>query len=107
MDDLITNVMLYWFSGSITSAFMLYYNTLCGGDVLEVDAAVLDKPAAFTCGHYELGWTPEYYFREKHTNTRFHEVVNEGGHFFAMEQPAFLAKAIRKHFAQDDIRGLL
>lgn len=78
-----------------------------GGDVVEVDNCIIEKPVAFTCGAYELGWPPEKVFRDLNPNTRFYEVSKEGGHFLAQEKPAVLAEAIRKHFDQDDIKDLL
>lgn len=56
---------------------------------------------------HEIGWAPEKRFKAQHSNVRFWEVAEEGGHFLAMEKPALLAAAMRKHFDQDDVKALL
>lgn len=109
MDDVITGALLYWFSGSITSSFMLYANVHYGSDALEHEGGsgvckVVSKPVGFTGGPYEIGWVPEKTFKQYHSDTRLYEIAAKGGHFLAMEQPSLLAQGMQKHFGQSDIK---
>jgi hypothetical protein len=61
LDELLTSCLLYWFSGSITSSFWLYYNSSTlsvkgGGDVAESMDDNVQVPSAVGLGPYEISW---------------------------------------------------
>lgn len=57
-ETVIANSMLYWFTGSITSSFWLYYLRRSGDgeDVKLLDNRKIEQPLAFGCGKYEIFW---------------------------------------------------
>jgi hypothetical protein len=51
------NIAIYWFSGSITSSFWLYYDALNPtGDMIESASAKVDVPSGVGMGRYEIHW---------------------------------------------------
>lgn len=52
------NSLLYYFTGSITSSFWLYYLRSSGpaGDFQRLEDTVVRQPVGFGCGAYEIHW---------------------------------------------------
>ena len=57
-DAVIASCMLYWFTGSITSSFWLYYMRKCGSqeESYFLESQVFEQPFAFGCGSHEIHW---------------------------------------------------
>lgn len=77
-----------------------------GGDIFPISAKRIEAPTAVSVGPHELHWPPRSKI-EQEVNLQSFEVVSKGGHFLAMERPALLAEAMRKHFGQKEIVQLL
>lgn len=95
-DRLLTNVMLYWVTGTITSSMQLYWEARASamrGDkpanvsvptgVARYPREVLPAPRSWVATHYDL---------------RHWAVMPRGGHFAAMEQPELFTDDLRAFF---------
>ncbi|XP_053568690.1 epoxide hydrolase 1 [Bombina bombina] len=96
MDDLLTNVMIYWVTGSITSSMRFYkenfprnYSTTPD---TKVGVYVPTGLAAFPC---ELVHGPRIWAKQKFRNIVTYTYMPRGGHFAALEEPELLAKDIQ------------
>jgi pimeloyl-ACP methyl ester carboxylesterase len=95
-DELITNIMIYWVTETISSTTRLYYEDahtapqLKLGQYIEVPAGVATFPKDLTLPPRELG---ERFLRIK----RWTEMPR-GGHFAALEEPELLAEDMRAFF---------
>jgi microsomal epoxide hydrolase len=102
-DELLTNVMLYWLTGTIGSSFMPYHDMMNAG----VPRWILEKakewvgssavPAGFALfpkdiSHPPPEWADRFYEVQRWTE------LPRGGHFAAMEEPELLAQEIRAFF---------
>ncbi|CAE7259069.1 unnamed protein product [Symbiodinium pilosum] len=108
MDEILTNVMVYWTTQSITSSLRLYYETLSihpppkgegsrGSHRLRgIRVAV---PTAVLWAHTDLFKFPRNVAALCY-NIRQWSTPSKGGHFFAFEQPEILAADIQKFFCQ-------
>ena len=95
-DELLTNITVYWVTGTINSSTRLYYEVRKSGRV------------GFTQGRVEVptgcaGFPKELYnaprkWAEAHYNVTHWSKFEEGGHFAAMEKPAVLAGDLREFF---------
>lgn len=96
-DQLLTNVMTYWVTGTITSSLRLYRETALGGALrealpfVEVPTGVARYPAE-TVLRYPRSWVERQY-RVTHWTT-----FATGGHFAAMEQPVTFADDVLAFF---------
>ena len=96
-DELLTNIMIYWVTGTISSSARLYHEDtfqsapqLSVGQYIEVPAGVATFPKDLTYPPRELG---ERFLRV----TRWTEMPR-GGHFAALEEPDLLAEDLRTFF---------
>ena len=94
-DELITNVMIYWFTKSMPSAIRLYCESMRSntfgpvGDYVNTPTAVAlfkDIPK------------PKREWAEKEYNIARWTVMPSGGHFAALEEPVLLADDIKAFF---------
>ncbi len=96
-DELITNVMLYWVTESITSSVRLYYegrHSVSPG----VDGPV-EVPTAYAVFPKEVVLSPRSWVEARYNITRWTEMPR-GGHFAALEEPELLVDDIRAFFRQ-------
>ncbi|XP_058557998.1 epoxide hydrolase 1-like [Neofelis nebulosa] len=94
LDDLLTNVMLYWTTGAITSSQRFYKENR--GQLFKQDRVKVSVPtglAAFPC---ELMHVPERWVKGKYPRLVSYSYMPRGGHFAALEEPELLAQDIRK-----------
>ena len=84
-DFVIANCMLYWFTGSITSSFWLYYLRRSGDgqESKALETTKINQPVAFGCGNYEIHWPVRKVFEMQLTDIRSWQVLEKGGHFLA------------------------
>ncbi|KAH9259439.1 hypothetical protein BASA81_002482 [Batrachochytrium salamandrivorans] len=97
-DEILTNVMIYWVTGSITSSLRLYYESLpFGKDTPGFKSKVdrIDVPCGLALFSKEAIAFPQKWLRQTHNVVQATEFA-EGGHFAAWEQPNALAKDIEK-----------
>ena len=95
-DDMLTNICLYWFTGSITSSSRLYYET-------EHDEnpsfSYIDTPTAGALFPVEIANAPRAWCEQVYNIQRWTR-FNKGGHFAALEAPEDLAEDIRAFAVQ-------
>ncbi|MEE8436102.1 MAG: epoxide hydrolase, partial [bacterium] len=95
-DELLTNLMIYWVSGCITSSMRLYYEfkhnegLLGPGERVEVPTAFADFPAEIL--------RPPRSWVERAYNIVHWSSMPWGGHFAALEAPELLVADIRSSF---------
>ena len=96
MDDLITNIMIYWITGTAHSAARFYAGSrerpfhLAAGQKILPPCGVVTLPR-------ELPMPPRNW-AERAFNIVHWTELPKGGHFAALEQPELLAKDIREFF---------
>jgi microsomal epoxide hydrolase len=102
-DELLTNVMLYWATGTIGTSFLPYYDLTHAramrwiiekakewANVSQVPAGFARFPKEFTPHPRE--WAERFFDVQRWTE------MPRGGHFTAMEEPELLAEDIRAFF---------
>ncbi|XP_068088770.1 epoxide hydrolase 1-like [Hyperolius riggenbachi] len=96
MDDLLTNVMIYWVTGSITSSMRFYKENFTRdfqtNESSRTPVYVPTGIAAFPC---ELMHTPRVWAKERHKNIITYTYMPRGGHFAAFEEPELLARDVQ------------
>jgi pimeloyl-ACP methyl ester carboxylesterase len=96
-DELLTNVMLYWVTQSITSSMRLYYEA-----EQRRSTAVeprIEVPTAAAVFRKELYKAPRAWVEAAFNLKRF-TVFPSGGHFAALEEPAALVGDLRAFFRE-------
>jgi len=102
-NEMLTNAMVYWVTGSIGGAFLPYYDVLRAGPPRWIAEAVKQKigsdqvPAGFAMFPKDLSHPPREW-AERFFNVQRWTEFEKGGHFAAMEQPEALAADIREFF---------
>ncbi|XP_073904955.1 epoxide hydrolase 1 isoform X2 [Castor canadensis] len=97
LDDLLTNVMLYWTTGSIVSSQRYYKENMGQGPMANKHERMkVFVPTGFAAFPSEILHTPEKWVRVKYPSLISYSYMAEGGHFAAFEEPKLLAQDIRK-----------
>jgi microsomal epoxide hydrolase len=102
-DELLTNVMLYWVTGTIGTSFQPYHDVMNAGGVRwmkEVAKQWLGSaqtPAAFANFPKDLSHPPRRW-AERFFNVQRWTDLPRGGHFAALEVPELLVHDIREFF---------
>ena len=91
MDKMLTNVMIYWITNSITSS-MRYYKENFSSLNSAVMNAPIKVPVGFADCPGELVRVPRFQLRGKFPNMIQYNTLPAGGHFAAMEKPKLLAQ---------------
>jgi epoxide hydrolase len=93
-DRLIDNLMLYWLTGTATSAARLYFEAARAGTAaLSTWTGRVDVPTGYAVYPFELMQTPKVW-AERRYNLVHYSVQERGGHFAAFEQPQLFASDI-------------
>ena len=96
-DELLTNIMIYWVTGTITSSMRLYYEYRHTKEALPPGARLV-CPAGFANFPGEI-FNPPRSWVERSYNVQRWTDMDTGGHFAALEAPEALAGDIRAFFA--------
>ena len=97
-DTFLTDVMLYWVTGTVGSAMRIYReNRLSGEGAAQLPH--LDTPVAFADFPKEVFTSPLSWIKQTYNVVQVTEMPR-GGHFAALEQPDLLVEDVRKFFAQ-------
>jgi microsomal epoxide hydrolase len=96
MDELLTNIMIYWVTGATGSSFWPYYSRLHDGWPIP-DGKRIEVPAAYAAFPREILLPPRAW-AERVFDIRRWTVMARGGHFAALEEPAALAADLRAFF---------
>lgn len=103
MDELLTNIMIYWTTGTIGSSFLPYYDFTQAGAmrwILEKAKEWIgssEVPAGFAIFAKDTGRAPREW-AERFYNVQRYTEMPRGGHFAAMEEPQLLAEDLRAFF---------
>ncbi|XP_031176961.1 epoxide hydrolase 1 [Sander lucioperca] len=95
LDDLLTNVMIYWTSGCIVSSMRFYKENFGKGLYAPHSKIPVDVPTGFACFPNELMHTPKLWLKQKYRNLVAFTPMARGGHFAAMEEPQLMAEDIQ------------
>jgi pimeloyl-ACP methyl ester carboxylesterase len=95
-DQLLTNVMIYWVTQTITSSTRLYYETFRSGRV-GITTGRVEVPTGVARFPKEIMRFPRKWV-ENHYNVTHWTDMPRGGHFAAMEQPQLFVEDVRKFF---------
>lgn len=93
MDELLTNIMIYWVTNTIGSAAAIYYentHSLPPMGYIEVPTGIALFPSDVLL--------PPKKWAEQNLNITHWVLMPHGGHFAAMEEPELLAKDIREFY---------
>jgi pimeloyl-ACP methyl ester carboxylesterase len=96
LDELLTNIMIYWVSGTIGSSVRLYCEALRDGWRLPF-AERIEVPTGFARLPGEISKPPREWVERAYRLERWTE-FESGGHFAALEQPVALVADVRDFF---------
>jgi pimeloyl-ACP methyl ester carboxylesterase len=102
-DELLTNVTLYWMTGTIGSSFRLYYENskapfeLGAGERVRVPCAIARFPKEISAP--PRSWVERGYNVQRWTD------MPRGGHFAAHEEPELLAEDLCSFFGDLQVSG--
>ena len=92
-DRILTNVMLYWLTGTAGSAAYVGYAQAGFGGPPPVNSGV---PTAAIVFAHDVGI--RRYSEDTNTITTWTDVEDRGGHFAALEEPVLLVDHVREFF---------
>ncbi len=96
-DQMLTNVMLYWLTGTATSSARIYYDAARAGAWGAPPR--LTVPTGVAVFPYDIGPAIRRYAEKDNNIVRWTE-FDRGGHFAAMEAPDLLVQDVRAFFQQ-------
>jgi len=97
-DTLLTNLMLYWCTGTVDSASWIYYAAREAGDLSLPGDARITVPTGVAAFPVDLVPPPPRSYAERAYAVARWTEMPEGGHFAALEEPARLIEDIRAFF---------
>ncbi|XP_054590037.1 epoxide hydrolase 1 isoform X3 [Nothobranchius furzeri] len=96
LDDLLTNVMIYWTSGCIVSSMRFYKENFGKGLDQPHSKMPVHVPTGFACFPNEVMHSPKLWVKQKYHNLVAFSPMACGGHFAAMEEPQLMAEDLQK-----------
>ena len=96
-DVLLTNIMLYWLTGTINASFWPYYARTHGPWIIPAGEKVM-VPTGYAEHPREILTPPRSLAEGVYGNIQHWTRMTRGGHFPALETPAALAEEIRAFF---------
>ena len=94
-DELLTNIAIYWFTGTITSSTRIYYEN--SKTPIETPLGFINVPTGAAIFPAEIFVTPRAW-AEAAYDLRHWSVMSEGGHFAALEKPDLYLNDLRIFF---------
>ncbi|GCE15605.1 epoxide hydrolase family protein [Tengunoibacter tsumagoiensis] len=95
-DELLTNIMLYWATETISSSMRIYYENRRALSPLKPGQKI-EVPAGIACFPKEISQPPREWAERTLYVQRWTQMPR-GGHFAALEEPALLAEELRAFF---------
>ena len=96
-DHMLANIALYWFTGAIGSSFWPYYARMHGPWPVP-DGRSVDVPMGYAAFPREIRRPPRSIAARMYADIRRWTVMEQGGHFAALEQPEALAREVAAFF---------
>ncbi|CAF0932351.1 unnamed protein product [Adineta steineri] len=105
LDQLLSNVMLYWTTGTITSSMRLYFEYFASissghNDKILNGPLAASVPVAILNFRNELAYLPRSIVRAKYPNIKLWVFHNSGGHFASIEKPQEYYRDVEKFLLQ-------
>jgi microsomal epoxide hydrolase len=94
-DEILTNIAIYWFTGTITASTRIYYEN--SKTAVENPIGYIDVPTGAAIFPAEIFITPRAW-AEAAYDLRHWSVMDEGGHFAALEKPQLYLNDLREFF---------
>ncbi|XP_005795173.1 epoxide hydrolase 1-like [Xiphophorus maculatus] len=95
LDDLLTNVMIYWTTGSIISSMRFYKENFSSNPNNRIDAKTgIFVPTGLAAFPQEILHCPKSWAQIRYQNIVSYTFMPEGGHFPALEEPRLLANDV-------------
>ena len=94
-DELLTNISIYWFTNTITSSTRIYYENRNTQQIKPME--FINVPTGAAIFPAEIFITPRAWAEESY-DLRHWTVMDEGGHFAALEKPELYIQDLRKFF---------
>ncbi|XP_067048086.1 epoxide hydrolase 1-like [Acropora muricata] len=95
-DDLLTNVMIYWATHSITSSIRLYYEAMHSPNLQRVGRIPITVPTGLADFPHELFAIPAPFAHKRFVDIVQFSEMPRGGHFAAFEEPQLFANDVIK-----------
>jgi microsomal epoxide hydrolase len=95
-DELLTHVMIYWITQTISASFLYYYEPLKGHTPRDMKKYV-EAPTGFALFPKDLVTAPREW-AERFFNVRRWTEMPRGGHFAAWEEPQLFVQELREFF---------
>ena len=92
-DEMLANISLYWFTGSIGASFWPYHARMHSPWPIP-EGRTVDVPVGYAAFPREILRPPRSLAARTYTDIRRWTVMEKGGHFAALEQPEALARDI-------------
>ncbi len=96
-DEMLANISLYWFTGSIGASFWPYYARMHAPWPIP-EGATVNVPTGYAEFPREILRPPRSLAERTYTDIRRWSVMGKGGHFAALEQPQALAREVTEFF---------
>uniref|UniRef100_H2YB22 Epoxide hydrolase n=1 Tax=Ciona savignyi TaxID=51511 RepID=H2YB22_CIOSA len=103
-DQLLNNVMIYWWSANITSSLRLYKETFGSNIYHEVQPIPVRVPGGYAWFPNEIIGTCKSWVAQKYAHLIHFSYMKRGGHFSAFEVPGDLAKDIQLFIRKVEVR---
>jgi microsomal epoxide hydrolase len=94
-DELLTNIMIYWATGTIRSSFTPYWDD--EQQATDGEIPMVEVPTGISIFPKDIVPAPRE-FAERYYNVQHWAEMPAGGHFAALEEPALLAEELRTFF---------
>ncbi|XP_037300336.1 juvenile hormone epoxide hydrolase-like [Manduca sexta] len=108
-EQLIDNLMMYWTDNKITTSSRLYYETIRSKNGSQVMSYPTDVPTWALQAPDEIIYMSPIMLATKYKNLRHATVLDNGGHFLALERPAEFGadvlRAVTEFVRWDDLYG--
>ncbi|XP_041971935.1 juvenile hormone epoxide hydrolase-like isoform X2 [Aricia agestis] len=96
-EQLMDNVMIYWSTNSITTSMRLYAEMFTKRHfAMNLDEIPTPVPTWFIQPKYELTYFPMWMLKGKYPNIVGDTVLDDGGHFLALEMPELFSSDVIK-----------
>jgi microsomal epoxide hydrolase len=93
-DQMLTNVMLYWLTGTARSSADLYRDDVASWE----ETTIFDLPMGLALFAKEIGQPIRAWAERENTNIIHWSEFDRGGHFAAMEEPDLFVQDVRDFF---------
>merc|ERR1712096_467554 len=102
MDDILTNVTLYWLTRCIGTSFLLHYESLGHAPgVRPFEIRYVPVPTGMLWVSRDIIKMPRAFAERQYNIARWQTERHRGGHFFAWENPEAFTEDLRKFFHED------